>query len=109
MLKSVLTKPLRMSQSHFCVLIPLTCECKAIRKSSKKASVQAPSRPPSKKLGGMRSKYQIFQDQDSEAILDIYEKDNQYATLLEDNQEEKDDPFAGVNLKRTYNFLSAII
>ncbi|RZC36893.1 uncharacterized protein BDFB_005785, partial [Asbolus verrucosus] len=51
-------------------------------------------------LGEMGSKYQVFRDQDSELILDIYEERNKYTSLLETEEEEDIDPLEGINLER---------
>ncbi|XP_068903268.1 uncharacterized protein [Tenebrio molitor] len=52
-------------------------------------------------LGEMSSKYQVFREEDSEVILDIYEERNKYLDTLE--QEEDLNPLSGVNLERGKN------
>lgn len=53
----------------------------------------------SNKLGEIGSKYKVFQDEDSDIILDIYEEKLKYQHLLEENAEEEIDPFDGLNLE----------
>ncbi|KAJ8973265.1 hypothetical protein NQ317_017720 [Molorchus minor] len=49
-------------------------------------------------LGNMSSKYQVFQENDNEIILDVYEERLKYSNLLENHEE--DDPLLGLNLER---------
>lgn len=51
-----------------------------------------------KELGDMSSKYKVFQEHDSEIILDVYEERLKYSDLLED-EEPDDNLFAGLNLE----------
>lgn len=53
-------------------------------------------------LGDMGSKYQIFDDKDAEEVLDIYEERLKYTQLLEENEQEEQDRYAGLNLERNY-------
>ncbi|XP_044266392.1 uncharacterized protein LOC123012497 [Tribolium madens] len=54
-------------------------------------------------LGEMSSKYQVFRDEDSEVILDIYEDRSKYSNPVNAIEEEAPDPFEGLNLERGVN------
>lgn len=58
--------------------------------------------PDNKTLGNMASKYEIFEDKDAEIVLDIYEERLKYSQLLETEQQDELDRFAGLNLERKY-------
>ncbi|KAF5277701.1 hypothetical protein FQR65_LT03681 [Abscondita terminalis] len=49
-------------------------------------------------LGDYASKYQVFRDEDSEEILDVFEERQKYAAL--EDQLEIQNPFEGLNLER---------
>ncbi|CAH0556553.1 unnamed protein product [Brassicogethes aeneus] len=51
-------------------------------------------------LGNMNTKYQVFKDNDSEIILDVYEERLKYSNLLDEHIEENVNLFEGLNLKR---------
>lgn len=57
-----------------------------------------------KELGDMSLKYKIFQEQDSEIILDVYEERLKYSNLLEE-EESEDKLFEGLNLERKLKIL----
>ncbi|CAH1117485.1 unnamed protein product [Phaedon cochleariae] len=48
---------------------------------------------------GITSKYKVFQDEDSEIILDLYEERLKYSNLLEE-EEQDDSPYDGLNYER---------
>ncbi|EFA03531.2 uncharacterized protein LOC658939 [Tribolium castaneum] len=75
-------------------------------KSGKSTKTQPPDTSQSTTktpLGEMSSKYQIFRDEDSEVILDIYEDRSKYANPVNAIEEEEPDPFVGLNLERGVN------
>lgn len=51
-------------------------------------------------LGDMRKKYRVFREEESEIILDVQEERLKYLQLLEENEVQEADPFAGINLER---------
>lgn len=51
------------------------------------------------KLGGIGSKYQVFRDQDSEIILDVYEERLKYQEGIREEIQQKD-IFEDINLER---------
>lgn len=53
-------------------------------------------------LGDIGSKYEIFRDEDAEIILDVCEERQKYASLLEAQKLEAQDPFQGLNLERMF-------
>ncbi|CAH1113848.1 unnamed protein product [Psylliodes chrysocephalus] len=82
------------------------CPCKTpalsvCRNKSKKVDLNTQDQETleSKSLGNMSSKYQVYHDEDSEIILDVYEERLKYSQLAEEN-EEVDDRYTGLNLKR---------
>ena len=68
------------------------------RLQSSKSKEEQPKAASNQTLGGMGSKYQVFRDEDSEVILDLYEE-RHYGDLLE-SEERKKDLCEGLNLER---------
>ncbi|CAG9862968.1 unnamed protein product [Phyllotreta striolata] len=66
------------------------------RYESKKANSGEDS---SNSLGAMSSKYQVYKDEDSEVILDVFEERLKYSDLQEEDEEKKE-RFEGLNLNR---------
>lgn len=50
-------------------------------------------------LGEIGAKYKIFDDNNADVILDIYEEKLKYKNLLEEELNEEEDPFKGINLE----------
>lgn len=69
-----------------------------LRKWSSRSSDVTGNSNKTNSLGGMSSKYQVFQEEDAEIILDIYEEKLKYSDLLEEHEDT--DPFEGINLHR---------
>lgn len=82
--------------------------CVHHRLKSNKTKSQPPSeadKKPKPALGDMSSKYQVFRDEDSEVILDIYEDRSKYASPLNALEEDQEaDPLEGLNLESTLSF-----
>lgn len=89
----------KLKPTHVCCnrLLSIRNFCDKSNEKSK-----SPVEDETKKLGDFSKKYQLFQEKDSEVVLDIYEERLKYTNMLENEEIEEEDPFQGLNLERKF-------